>query len=85
MSISRVDGLNMRLDMLAEGILSLPRDVMAQVFKWPDLHTLATRIQRTWLVRGGYGDFGVHSVYTLYGVLRLNYQLLCIPMLPGHI
>ena len=48
MSISRADGLNMRLDMMAEGILSLPRDMMAQVFKWLDLHTLATRIQRTW-------------------------------------
>ena len=44
----------MRLDMMAEGILSLPRDMMAQVFKWLDLHTLATRIQRTWR---GYGKW----------------------------
>jgi len=45
MSITWVKGLTMRLEMPAETLLSLPRDVLAHVFKWLDLHPLITRIQ----------------------------------------
>ena len=46
MSVSRRDGYDMRLDMLAEGLIALPGDLLAKIFGLMGANEAAVTIQR---------------------------------------